>query len=47
MSAHPLDGAGFDVVVAGLGPSGAVAAALLGQAGVRTLVVDRSPEVYP
>lgn len=43
----PRDGATYDVVVAGFGPSGAVAAALLGQAGVRTLVVDRSLEVYP
>ncbi|WP_075792268.1 bifunctional 3-(3-hydroxy-phenyl)propionate/3-hydroxycinnamic acid hydroxylase [Massilia putida] len=39
--------ADYDVVVVGFGPSGAVAAALLGQAGVRTLVVDRSRDVYP
>ncbi|MRW89219.1 bifunctional 3-(3-hydroxy-phenyl)propionate/3-hydroxycinnamic acid hydroxylase [Duganella sp. FT80W] len=36
----------YDVVIVGFGPSGAVAAALLGQAGVRTLVVDRSRTVY-
>ena len=40
------DGASFDVAVVGFGPSGAVAAALLGQAGIRTLVIDRAREVY-
>ena len=36
----------FDVAVVGFGPSGAVAAALLGQAGLRTFVCDRQHEVY-
>ena len=36
----------FDVVVVGFGPVGAVAACLLGQAGIRTLVVERSTEVW-
>jgi 3-(3-hydroxy-phenyl)propionate hydroxylase len=40
------DGASFDVAVVGFGPSGAVAAALLGQAGIRTLVIDRTRDVY-
>jgi len=38
--------AGFDVAIAGFGPTGAVLAALLGQAGVRTLVVEKSTSVY-
>jgi 3-(3-hydroxy-phenyl)propionate hydroxylase len=36
----------FDVAVVGFGPSGAVAAALLGQAGLKTFVCDRAVEVY-
>ena len=36
----------FDVVVVGFGPSGAIAAGMLGQAGLRTLAIDRSTEVY-
>ena len=36
----------FDVVVVGFGPVGAVAACLLGQAGLKTLVVERSTEVW-
>lgn len=36
----------FDVVVVGFGPSGAVASCLLGERGIRTLVVDRQTEVY-
>ncbi len=37
----------FDVAIVGFGPSGAVAAALLGQAGHSVLVCDRSAEIYP
>ncbi|WP_085940157.1 bifunctional 3-(3-hydroxy-phenyl)propionate/3-hydroxycinnamic acid hydroxylase [Azospirillum sp. B4] len=36
----------YDVAIVGFGPSGAVAAGLLGQVGVRTYVCDRSTEVY-
>jgi 3-(3-hydroxy-phenyl)propionate hydroxylase len=35
-----------DVAIVGYGPSGAVAAALLGQAGLSTFVCDRQREVY-
>jgi 3-(3-hydroxy-phenyl)propionate hydroxylase len=37
----------FDVVVVGFGPAGALAANLLGQAGLRVLAIDRSREIYP
>ena len=36
----------YDVAVVGFGPSGAVAAGLLGALGLRTFVCDRSREVY-
>jgi 3-(3-hydroxy-phenyl)propionate hydroxylase len=36
----------YDVAVVGFGPSGAVAAALLGVAGLRVWVGDRSREIY-
>lgn len=36
----------FDVLVAGLGPTGAVLAGLLGRLGLRVLAVDRAREVY-
>lgn len=36
----------FDVAVVGFGPSGAVAAALLGTAGLKTFVCDRSRDIY-
>jgi 3-(3-hydroxy-phenyl)propionate hydroxylase len=36
----------FQVVVVGHGPSGAIAASLLGDRGIRTLAIDRQLEVY-
>ncbi len=36
----------FDVVIVGFGPAGAVAACWLGQAGVRTLVVEKSRTIW-
>jgi 3-(3-hydroxy-phenyl)propionate hydroxylase len=36
-----------DVLIVGLGPVGATLAALLGDAGVNVLAIDRSTEVYP
>lgn len=36
----------YDVAVVGFGPSGAVAAGLLAQAGLSTYVCDRLPDVY-
>jgi len=36
----------FDVAVVGFGPAGAVAAALLGHAGLRVHVCDRLQGVY-
>ena len=37
----------YDVVVVGAGPTGDTLALLLGQAGVKTLLVDKAPEIYP
>ncbi|SEM48557.1 3-(3-hydroxy-phenyl)propionate hydroxylase [Bosea lupini] len=42
---HP-DPEHFQVVVVGFGPSGAFAANLLGQHGIRSLVIDKQREVY-
>ncbi len=42
-----LDAADFDVAVVGLGPTGCVAASLLGQAGLRVLVIDKAEDIYP
>lgn len=36
----------FDVAVVGFGPTGQVAAGLLGQAGLTVWVADRLPGVY-
>ncbi|HEY1710158.1 MAG TPA: bifunctional 3-(3-hydroxy-phenyl)propionate/3-hydroxycinnamic acid hydroxylase [Rhizomicrobium sp.] len=36
-----------DVLIIGLGPTGATLAALLGKRGVRTIVLERDPAVYP
>ncbi|MEY2619104.1 MAG: hypothetical protein RL522_2106 [Pseudomonadota bacterium] len=36
-----------DVIIAGLGPTGATLAGLLGQRGVRVAVFDRLPDLYP
>jgi 3-(3-hydroxy-phenyl)propionate hydroxylase len=36
-----------DVLIVGLGPTGATLAALLGDAGVDVIAIDRSTEVYP
>ena len=42
-----MSGNDVQVAVIGFGPSGAVAASLLGQAGLRTLAIDRTREIYP
>ena len=36
----------YDVAIVGFGPTGAVAAGLLGEKGIRTFVCDKSHEVY-
>lgn len=37
----------FDVIISGLGPTGATLAGLLGQAGIRVAIFDRLPDLYP
>jgi len=37
----------FDVIISGLGPTGATLACLLGQSGLRVGVFDRMPDLYP
>lgn len=46
MAGTPRIDAVFDVAVVGFGPTGATLAALLGQAGLKTWVGDKSHEVY-
>lgn len=36
----------YDVAVIGYGPSGATAANMLGQLGLKVLVLERDPDVY-
>src|ERR1700761_6451938 len=36
----------YDVAVIGYGPTGATAANLLGQLGLKVLVVERDPDIY-
>lgn len=37
----------YDVIIVGLGPTGAVLAAMLGDANIKTLVLERDTQVYP
>ena len=37
----------YDVIIVGAGPTGAMLGALLGQAGVKALLTDRSSDIYP
>lgn len=41
-----MNEAAYDVVVVGYGPTGATAANLLGQLGLKVLVVERDPDIY-
>ncbi|KQU02395.1 hypothetical protein ASG56_15475 [Rhodococcus sp. Leaf7] len=44
---HPSSDVDVDVIVVGLGPTGATAANLLGQRGIRTAVIERDVDIYP
>src|SRR5262245_56891223 len=46
LPAAPAPATGYDVAVVGYGPTGATAANLLGQLGLKVLVVDRDADVY-
>jgi 3-(3-hydroxy-phenyl)propionate hydroxylase len=41
-----VDQESYDVAIVGFGPTGAIAAGLLGKKGIRTFVCDKSPDVY-
>lgn len=40
------DGTNYDVAIVGYGPVGATAANLLGQMGLRVVVIERDPDIY-
>ena len=37
----------YDIAVIGMGPTGCVAAARLGQAGLKVLIIDKAEDIYP
>jgi len=45
-SNQPASASEYDVIVVGFGPAGAIAALWLGQAGLRTLVVEKSETIW-
>lgn len=47
MNAQPMNAYDADVLVAGLGPTGDVLAALLSQAGLSVIAVEREADLYP
>src|SRR6266478_1699555 len=46
LESPPPAAAAYDVAVIGYGPTGATAANLLGQMGLKVLVIERDPDVY-
>lgn len=46
LQGRPEDSSDYDVAIVGLGPSGAVAAGLLGMQGLRVFVCDKAQEIY-
>jgi 3-(3-hydroxy-phenyl)propionate hydroxylase len=45
-STDDLEAAAYDVAIVGYGPVGATAANLLGQMGLRVVVIERDPDIY-